>query len=330
MLKKMSLKRSTLLLTGLCLLFGRYAASFLLSPRKNKSLLRKIPTSKQQYITCPSGNVWYAEFDGPEDGQPIVLIHGLQSSLLQWYYQQKHLRNTYRLILVDLPGHGHSDTAKSLSLQILAADLKYFMQELSINNPILYGHSIGGMILLRFAINNQSIPVKGLILQNCSYTNPMKTCLFPWFMQIIEMPFVVPFLEFAKRHSYAFNLLSKLNYLSGLSIILYRCLLFSGAQSAQELRQICRASMICSAEVSAAGILNSLRHETGPSLHLISSNCLVIGGKDDRIIRPQTALHIATHVQNGQAKILPGGHLNLIEYADQVNLTVDNFLNTLG
>jgi pimeloyl-ACP methyl ester carboxylesterase len=321
---------SKLLIAGLCLYFGRYAVSFLLSSKKRKTQLRQITPADYDLIRCPSGNSWYAELDGPEDGQPLVFLHGLQSSRLQWYHQQKHLRAKYRLILLDLPGHGRSGRAISFSIPVMAADLQHIFQELSIKKPVLYGHSIGGMIFLRYCINNNNDLVKGVILQNCSYTNPLKTCMFSNFMQLIQEPLIIPYLQFVKRHSLAFDWLGRVNFLTGLSIAFYRYLLFSGAQSATELRQLCRTAAICPSKTVAEGILNTIEQETGPMLHRIDARCLVIGGENDRVIRPQTALYIGSHVQNGRVRIIRGGHLNLVEYANEVNRAVSGFLATIA
>jgi pimeloyl-ACP methyl ester carboxylesterase len=329
-LKSISPMNSKLLATGLWLLFGRYALSYLLSSRKPKARLRRFRPVSAEHITCPSGNTWYAELDGPQDAQPIVIIHGLQGTHLQWYHQQKHLRDHYRLILLDLPGHGRSGKPSRFEVPVMAADLQHVLAQLSVQRPILYGHSIGGMILLRYCINYNNDLVKGLILQNCSYTNPMKTIVFPHFMQFIEKPVIIPYLRFVKRHVLFFNVLSRLNYFSGLSIVFYRFLLFSGSQSARELRHLCYSAAICSSEVSAQGILNAMKQETGPTLHRISTRCLVIGGENDRVIRPQTALYIAGHVQNGTPCIIPGGHLNLVEYVDEVNTAVSSFIKSLN
>jgi pimeloyl-ACP methyl ester carboxylesterase len=316
-----------LVAAGFCLLFGRYAVSFLLSSRK-KSRLRQITPVAKRYIQCPSGNVWYVELDGPQGGQPVVLIHGLQSSRLQWYYQQKHFREKYKLVIVDLPGHGRSGKAISLSVPVMAADLHHVLNQLSIKDPVLYGHSIGGMILLAYCIKYDNDLIKGIVLQNCSYTDPMKTCLFPGIMQAIEKPVVIPYLQFVKRHTMMFSLLGRINFLTGLSIAFYRFLLFSGAQSAKESRQLCHTAAVCPPEVTAEGILSTLKQDVRPLLHRISTKCLVIGGENDRIIRPETAIYIAAHVQNGQVKVIQGGHLNLIEYPEEVNAEVDNFLAT--
>jgi hypothetical protein len=65
-------KPAKYLAAGAFMLFGRYVITRLLSGQRGKELYWK-PTPKQQYFTCPSGNVWYAEFDGPADAPPLCL-----------------------------------------------------------------------------------------------------------------------------------------------------------------------------------------------------------------------------------------------------------------
>jgi alpha-beta hydrolase superfamily lysophospholipase len=143
--KNHSLRAAGLLCAGIWLLFGKDAVSYLLSSKKRKGTIKTISPAAYTHVQCPSGNRLYVELDGPPDAQPIVMIHGLQATRLQWYHQQKYFRNRYRLVLIDLPGHGRSGEAKSLSISDLADDLDHVLQQLSIVNPILYGHSIGGM-----------------------------------------------------------------------------------------------------------------------------------------------------------------------------------------
>jgi pimeloyl-ACP methyl ester carboxylesterase len=339
-----------LLAAGSILLFGRYLASTALSSKKRKGGLGRFKRVKSQHITCTSGNDWYAEFDGPEDAQPVVIIHGLQSTRLQWYYQQEHLRKNYRLVLLDLPGHGRSGAALTLSLPTLASDLKQVLQELSLENPILYGHSIGGMILQVYCIkynrkesgresnhpkdagdvnSDGTVRIKGIVVHNSSYTNPLKTCLLPDFMRLIEAPVAIPYLNYVKAHPLAFRLMSRFNFGTGLSVVFYRFLLFAGVQSSKELDQICRAAAICPPEVAADGVLQTFKMNAGRSLHKINTPCLVIGAENDRIVRPKTAVYIASQVQNGKAVILPGGHMNLIEYPNLVNKALTDFFKEL-
>ena len=318
-----------LVAVGLSLLFGRYIISALLSDARRKNRLARFPAEEKRLITCASGNSWYAEFDGPKDTQTIVFLHGLQSSLLQWYHQQKQFRSTYRLVMLDLPGHGRSPKAVNFSVPVLAADLRQVLSALSIENPILYGHSIGGMTLLEFCINNEDFPVRGLVVQNCSYHNPLKSCQFPLFMRSIEMPVVRPFMAFVKRQPMLFSVLGRINYYGGLSIAFYRFLLFSGAQTAAELRQLCHVAAVCPPVVVADGVLSTLDFDVHARLHRINIPCLAIGGEEDRLIRPHAVRFIARHVRHGRAQIIKGGHMNLVEYSGEVNRALDRFFRSL-
>jgi pimeloyl-ACP methyl ester carboxylesterase len=318
-----------LVVAGLSLFFSRYIVAALLSNSKRKNRLEKLAAKERRMITCASGNSWYAELDGPQEAQAIVFIHGLQSSRLQWYNQQKQFRSTYRLIMLDLPGHGGSPKPADFSVPVLAMDLRQVLSVLSVENPILYGHSIGGMTLLDYCINNSNVPVRGLVVHNCSYTNPLKSCQFPLFMRSIEMPVVRPFMELVRRQPMLFSLFGRMNYYVGLSIAFYRFLLFSGAQTAAELRQLCHIAAVCPPEVVASGVLSTLTFDVHAQLGGISTPCLVIGGKDDRLIRPRAAYYIARHVQHGRAQIIPGGHMNLVEYPAEVNKALTRFFRSL-
>jgi len=330
MQKGWSSKRNIkLVVAGLSLLFGRYIVSALVSNPKRRNTLRKFKPQEQRLISCNSGNSWYAEVDGPQDAQTIVFIHGLQSSKLQWYHQQKRFRGSHRLVLLDLPGHGRSPKAAQFSIPMLSADLQEVLSILSVHQPILYGHSIGGMILLDYCIKYSNKPVRGLVVHNCSYTNPLKSCLFPLFMRSIEVPVVRPFMELVKRHPGVFSLLGRINYYAGLSIAFYRMLLFSGAQTAAELRQLCYVAAVCPPQVVANGIQSTLDFDVSGRLNRISTPCLVIGSEVDRLIRPPAAFYIARHVQHGRVHILSGGHMNMVEYPDQVNNVLARFFKSL-
>lgn len=43
------------------------------------------------------------------EGTPLVLIHGVGMNAASWYPQIETLRRDFRVIAVDMPGHGESD-----------------------------------------------------------------------------------------------------------------------------------------------------------------------------------------------------------------------------
>lgn len=94
--------------------------------------------------------VAYADWPGP--GTPILLVHGIGSSVDTWGSVPKDLADGRRVIAVDLPGHGQSASGPGdYSLGALASTLRDLLDRLAIERVHLVGHSLGGGISLQFA-----------------------------------------------------------------------------------------------------------------------------------------------------------------------------------
>lgn len=101
-----------------------------------------------------------------ESGQgfPLVLIHGLLSDLTSWRYQIPEFSKHYRVIAVDLKGHGRSSKpTKEYRVHSHADDLHSLLQQLGIQQAHLCGLSMGGMVAEVFAIRYPDA-VRGLVL----------------------------------------------------------------------------------------------------------------------------------------------------------------------
>lgn len=83
----------------------------------------------------------------------VVLVHGLAASLAFWYWKlAPALAGAYRVLLVDLRGHGRSSMPfRGYTPAALAADLKTQLDALDMRAVHLIGHSFGGRIVLQFA-----------------------------------------------------------------------------------------------------------------------------------------------------------------------------------
>lgn len=83
------------------------------------------------------------------EGQPVVLIHGFCEIGEMWRGFSDTLSTNFRVICPDLPGCGKSpQTLSQNNLEELAVQLEDWMEENSINNPIVIGHSLGGYVML--------------------------------------------------------------------------------------------------------------------------------------------------------------------------------------
>lgn len=84
-------------------------------------------------------------------GIAIVLLHGYLESSEVWNGFMDKLSSEFRVISVDLPGHGLSDIYEEThSMEFMATVVKELLDSLSINKVFLTGHSLGGYVALAF------------------------------------------------------------------------------------------------------------------------------------------------------------------------------------
>jgi pimeloyl-ACP methyl ester carboxylesterase len=91
---------------------------------------------------------------GPKEGKPIIFIHGPGSSSRDWYSVGPELLDSYRVIAMDLRGHGQSSAPECCySLDDYEQDVIALMDSLKINSAIIVGHSMGGFVAQNIAID---------------------------------------------------------------------------------------------------------------------------------------------------------------------------------
>lgn len=93
----------------------------------------------------------------------IIFLHGNSHSLKSFSKQMNSpLLENFRLVFVDLPGHGESNKGSDYSIKIFAQILAEFIKNLEINKFIIAGHSMGGHVAINLL--NTDITPNGLFL----------------------------------------------------------------------------------------------------------------------------------------------------------------------
>lgn len=88
-----------------------------------------------------------------DHGTPVIILHGLFGSSDNWLTFGKILSETHRVYMLDARNHGQSPRSDIFDYNAMAEDLKEFMEDHSIINPVLMGHSMGGKTVMQFAMN---------------------------------------------------------------------------------------------------------------------------------------------------------------------------------
>src|SRR5450759_1998483 len=100
------------------------------------------------YFSYRNHNIHYTD---KGNGKTIVLLHGYLESSEVWNGFEEKLKSKFRIIAVDLPGHGLSDVyGETHPMEFLATAVKELLDAMCINKICLVGHSLGGYVTLAF------------------------------------------------------------------------------------------------------------------------------------------------------------------------------------
>jgi pimeloyl-ACP methyl ester carboxylesterase len=97
-------------------------------------------------------NTTEVRFASKGEGKAIVLLHGYLESLEIWDGFADELANKFRVIAIDLLGHGKSGTINGKAdVELMAESIKAVLDHLKVEKAIIIGHSMGGYAMLAFA-----------------------------------------------------------------------------------------------------------------------------------------------------------------------------------
>lgn len=103
----------------------------------------------KNFFQYKSGRIHYTD---QGSGHIIVLVHGYLETSEVWKNFASKLSRQYRIITIDLPGHGRSDIqGETQTMELMAEAIKELLESLNIEKVFLTGHSLGGYITLAFA-----------------------------------------------------------------------------------------------------------------------------------------------------------------------------------
>lgn len=102
-------------------------------------------------IPCPApvSGLWHVLETG--QGPDLVILHGVFGSGDNWMTIARRLEHRFRVFLPDQRNHGKSFHSEEFSYDLLAEDLRRWMDQRGLVKIHLVGHSMGGKAAMRFA-----------------------------------------------------------------------------------------------------------------------------------------------------------------------------------
>jgi len=120
-------------------------------------------------------------YDETGSGEPLIFVHGLGSSSRDWAEQVDHFADTYRVLRVDLRGHGRSGRSRGpYHMAQFARDVAVFLRKRDAVPAHIVGLSMGGMITLQLGTDAPGV-ARSLVPTNCSADARLQTWRDVWF-----------------------------------------------------------------------------------------------------------------------------------------------------
>ncbi len=103
---------------------------------------------------------------GDPDAPPVVLLHGGNQSAHSWDLVSLHLASRYHVFALDQRGHGDSEWSRGAdySVEAMSHDVEDFLAVCAIERPVIFGHSMGGIVTLALTRRRPELACGGVLV----------------------------------------------------------------------------------------------------------------------------------------------------------------------
>lgn len=130
------------------------------------SVLENHYTSENsQFLTLEDGLKVHYRDEGNREGNAVILVHGFSASLHTWEPWVAGLKDDYRVISLDLPGHGltRNPSADKMNVPYFSEAVGELASKLNAEDYVIVGSSMGGATAWQFALSRGDM-IDGLVL----------------------------------------------------------------------------------------------------------------------------------------------------------------------
>jgi 3-oxoadipate enol-lactonase len=125
-------------------------------------------------------------------GTPLLFLHGYTATVSLWAAQASFFEPDYQVICLDQRGHGLSTATEQerYTLEAMASDVLALLDSLAIEQVILIGHSMGGMVA-QYLLSYHNDRCRGVVLSSTTPNGPPREYFEPtveWAVSLGDIP----------------------------------------------------------------------------------------------------------------------------------------------
>jgi len=276
----------------------------------------KYATPPSQFVMLPDGARVHLRDQGPRDAPVLVLVHGSNASLFTWEPWAKRLDKKFRVVSIDMPGHGLTGAVPDddYSQEAMVRITKEVADKLNLDKFAIAGNSMGGAVAARFA---EEYPdrVTHLILVDAGGMNEKFGDHVPLAFRIARVPVVNNVMLYVTPRSIVTEGLND-------AIVHKEIITSAMIDSYWDLARMqgTRAATLARFTLPMS---DAVQHDIGK----IKAPTLVLWGAEDHLIPVEAAHAYANAIHGAKLIIYPHtGHIPQEEVADQSAAAVSAFL----
>jgi pimeloyl-ACP methyl ester carboxylesterase len=261
------------------------------------------------------------ESAGPEVAPAVILIHGLTSCLRVWKSVMPCLAPHFRVIALDLLGHGESEKPRRAphSIEQQGELVVGLLETLHIDRAALVGHSMGGQIALWIASHHPARVERLAVVTAVTEATLSRLANFNNRLVIFGVTFPVIGRPLAQFFGSPRNPLRKLV----VERLYYAC-----PQPESVFHEIYDEQFRDDNYPSKIASIKAIhRYYALDDAAQITMPMLIVGADKDRVVPPGQALALKARVSSAELVMVPGcGHLIQYDAPDALNAALSRFL----
>jgi pimeloyl-ACP methyl ester carboxylesterase len=284
---------------------------------------------RSKMLARPDGAQLFVEETGPESDAGVVFMHGSALRTDLWHYQMEAFPGR-RLIFFDLRGHGLSQPKGSsdYSMKTLAGDLEAVIDDAGLQEVVVVGHSIGGMVALEYAcehLEQLNGRIKGLVLANTTHRPAYETTVGGAALSRFERLLRNPLDALGAYHE-SVEALRRIIKPTDQVFLAVSLAAFGPKASAKQIDFTYDMLAETPSDVIFDLFKSYRDFDVTERLEDVNVPTLVITGTNDRITISKASDYLAEHLPKAELKVLQrSGHMTMLERHRDFNGMLDSF-----